>query len=189
MKVKIQRRGEGSLSLVVADAAINKAYDATNSQPIELACLINFFGSGVYSLSDVRLSKYERVSPYLEGGVEIYKPKNVEEREFLQSVLHTYDERGDTFSWNTFDINYFDGDNPERKDKYGEVYTSIARFSYKEANERLQDIKTFWEKWSNPDLNLAKINNPHRQLSSAEVFGELYLRREMQKQKKKKPKI
>lgn len=176
MDVKI-KRFKGTWTLVVADKQINELYRGTKERPVQLASIINYFDSGVYSVSDWRLTEHRRPSPYLEGSTQsFYTPENEEEAEYLRSVLHTYEETEEGFSWDSFDAHYFQGDNMESKDKYGSTYTDIARFSYKVAYAKLQEIKTFWEGWSDPDLNTARINNPHRQLSESRIMGHFMIK-------------
>lgn len=166
MKVKIKRL-EGYYTLVVADQAINEKYEASNERPIVLGKMENFFSSGCWSLSDYRLGKYLHPSPYFEEGIEIMEYSSEKEKNDIISQLHTYkiNEEKNLISWSKFDGYVFDGDNPSCQDKYGNSYSSVARFTYKEAYKRLKEQKEFWEKYQGDDLTLEelKLPNPHRQ--------------------------
>jgi len=169
MKTKIKKT-KGWYRLMVDDAAINKAYECSQKDPIVLATIGNFFDSGCWDVTDFRITKYTEPNPYFEGSDLCSKYyKTQEEKDNITSRLHTYrekEEKGKKYiQWNTFDKALWDGDNPSCKDKSGTEYNVTARFTYKKALEKLSEIKQFWDNFEGTDLMSAKIENPHRQIS------------------------
>lgn len=189
VKTKIKKY-KGWIRLVVDDITINKQYECSQKEPIVLAIMTNFFDSGCWGVEDFRISQYKIPDPYLEGSDACtYEIKSEEARAKLISRLHTYREKESQgkkyIVWNTFDKALLDGDNPFCKDKYGYEQNIIARFSYKAALEKFNEIKSYWNNFEGADLIEGKIPNPNRQISEMTIFAEELA----QKEKTIKPKV
>lgn len=178
MKTKIIK-SKGYWRLVVQDEEVNQQYDCTNKNPVVLGVLTEFFDSGCWALSDYRLSKHRFPSPYLEEAVQIYHYENEKEKNKVIEYLHTYEisEKEKCIIWSKFDSYAFDGDNPSHTDKYGEVYSTVARFSFKEGLNRLKQQKEFWENYDKKDLKSdeIRIENIHRQPGETEIYFKIEL--------------
>jgi hypothetical protein len=79
-----------------------------------------------------------------------------------------------------------DGDNPSCKDKDGYEQNIIARFSYKAALEKFDEIKAYWNNFEGTDLMAGKIPNPHLQISEMTLTIEDVIAEE---KANKKPKV
>ncbi len=188
MKVKLKNMtGGGYKQLVVDDAAINAKYGATQADPLVLASMQEFFNTGCWAVLDWRLSQHRREpSKYLESGPCVYEVKHPEEKDMITSELHTYEldseGGGQQICWYTWDVNCWDGDNPSCKSTTGETMAQVARFTYKGAKERINEIRAFWEKFEGAELDVGtKIENPYRQPSEGYFFG---LRARLEEEKK-----
>lgn len=190
MKVKIRKK-EGIQYLEVADDEINK--NNQYGSPIVLALITNYFHSKCWSYNDYRLKENLIPSKYLgDSSIEIYDfndyPK--EDKDLILSKLHTYtlNEEG-LFYWR-YDGVDLNGDITEydtrRYDSLGNRYAKEACFSYREAVNRLEQAKDFWENYNGVLMNKEiKIDNPHRQPHNFEYYFELSINKDKLKNKNK----
>ena len=88
MKTKIIKKS-GYYKLIIDDKEINKKYGYEDN-PIVLGTISEFADAGQWSVEDYRLRKNSIPSPYLEDGVQEYKPKNQDEINYLEKNLHTF---------------------------------------------------------------------------------------------------
>lgn len=179
MKTKITKR-EGVQYLEVADKEINEK--SKHGSPIVLAVITNFFSSGCWSFEDYRLNQHLIPSKYLNDSSEhIYNFNDYpeEDKKLILSKLHDYKlskEEG-LFYWR-YDGVSLEGDipkdDPRRKDSLGNEYPGCARFTFKEAQNKLREAKTFWESYegSLTDEKI-KLPNDKRQPHSSEFYFEL----------------
>lgn len=196
MKTKINIR-EGAQYLEVADKEINDK--SQHGSPIVLAVIKNFFNSKCWSFEDYRLKQHLIPSRYLNDSHEqIFNFKDYPEvdKNMVISKLHEYsltDKEG-LFYWR-FDGVSLEGDiakdDPRRKFSSGQEYPRCACFTFKEAQNKLREAKTFWESYegSLTDEKI-KLPNKHRQPHSAEFYFELSFNKErmenLEKNKKNK---
>lgn len=189
MKIKVKiHKGQGCREIVVNDPKINAKYDATNSKPVVLASMVEFFNSGCWGVLDLRISKHKVPSPYLEAGSCFYKPSDEADKEKITSELHTYrlekSKDGEYVTWNTWDVNCWDGDNPSCQSKTGYLYNQVARFTYKGALQRLAEIREFWEKFEGDNIESVRLENPYRQKSETHFSMMKFILEEKEKANK-----
>lgn len=171
MKTKI-KKSKGYYRLVVDDEEINKKYGFKES--IVLGCITEFWDAKQWRVEDYRLKEHLMPSPYLEDGVQVFKPRNEKEKQLLMDSLHTYKISEDgTFSWDRFNATRFEGgDLPCLTDKTLKQYSPVARFTFKKAYQLLLEQKEFWDNYDKKDLcfDEIRIENPHRQISESEIL-------------------
>lgn len=179
MKTKIIK-SKGYYKLVVDDPEVNAKYNCEKN-PILLGCITEFWDASQWRVEDYRLKQNLLPSPYLEDGVQVYTPKNQEEKDFLIKSLHTYNEneKGE-FVWDRFNSTRFEGgDLPCLTDKSLTQYSTVARFTFKKAFKLLQEQKEFWENFDKKDLKIdeVRIENPYRQISESEISFHFIMER------------
>lgn len=178
MKTKIVK-SHGLYKLIVADNNINKKYHFEH-KPIVLGAITEFAEAGQWRVEDFRLTKNHIPSPYLDDGVEQYKPMTEDERKFLIDNLHTYeiDEKIGIFYWPRFNSALYDGgDHPCLTNDNMKQYSAVARFTFKKAFQLLQEQKSFWTTFNSDNLlspDIA-IENSYRQMCESEVYSHFTL--------------
>ncbi len=192
MKTKIIKKS-GYYKLIIDDKEINKKYGYEDN-PIVLGTISEFADAGQWRVEDYRLRKNSLPSPYLEDGVQEYKPKNKDEINYLEKNLHTFkvDNQTGIYYWPRFDSTLYEGgDHPCLTDPKIKQYNSVARFTFQKAYELLKEQKSFWKTCDENDLTSSrvKINNPMRQLSDSEIFFEFSEAKKIMMEAKEKQEV
>lgn len=145
-----------------------------------LAAMTNYEGGDLWQLVDVRLAKHRMPSPYF-GGLfaddlhAVVRPESPEEADLFRSRLREYveDETG-ALHWCTFD-GIVRGE-PLRSMPSWLEFDQAGFFSREEGLSRLCEIQLFWARFDG-DPAQAKIDNPNRQPSIAELSGAWFVMR------------
>jgi hypothetical protein len=162
-------RSAGRMSLVVIDPSkVGRERDV-------LAQADSYADCGCWHVSDVRLAKYVRPSPY-SGSVSAehchadFRPDTPEEAVFVRTLLREVQEDPDgTIRWCTFEgiVRGLPEVNGYKPPTYA-GFEQAGYFSQREALQKLVEIQLFWNSFEG-DAGTVKIDNPNRQPTLTEI--------------------
>lgn len=161
MKTKISSQRGQYYELVVVEKV------PANERRV-LAAMTLFEGTGLWMVTDIRLHRHRRPSPY-SGGLFAddihcsYTAKNKRELAIAKGLLREYTEYGNgRLEWSTFE-GLVKGPRQEEPTSFGN-HNGIGYFSRTEGLDYLREVQAFWEQCSDDPENV-KIHNPYRQPS------------------------
>ncbi len=193
MKTKIYK-SEGYYRLLVNDDKVNHFHKSQD--PILLGCITHYANTGFWTVLDFRLSTHCLPSAYLIDGIEEFVAKDEEEAQHVKNTLEHYRISNDnplSFYWNRYYCTSFDGADKFPTQADNEKFLYVPRhacYSFKKANEKLMEMKTYWEAVRDDKITADHlIPNPNLQRSSSEFIFDRTMKKIKQQEQEQASKF